>query len=212
MPSPTAPAGFVVRSQSAAAPPVESSVAAGGDLPAVGDDADAAVVVAPHRGHPLALDDPDARVRERALGEHARHTVAGGGAARVHDPAAAVAAFEPEALVELHAELDEVADPRGRLLGQHRDGARPAEPAARAQRVLRVQRGVVVLPDRRRDAALGEEAVRPQERALREDEDVGLARRAQGGEEAGDSAAHDDEAEPVVAVCVHGCLHGSFRL
>ncbi len=132
-------------------------------------------------------------MREHALGELARDAVPGRRAARVDDAPAAVAALEAEAVVELDAELDEVADPRRRLLGQHRDGARAAEPAACSQRVLRVQRRVVVLPDGGRDAALREQARRREQRPLREHEDVALGGRAERREEAGDAAADDDE-------------------
>ena len=147
-----------MRSQSAAAPPVESSVARAAT-------ARRSVTTPTQRSSsrqtdsirsPSATRDP--RMREHALGELPRDAVAGRGAARVHDAAAAVAALEAEAVVELDTELDEIADPRGRLVGQHGDGARPAEPAAGAQRVLRMERRVVVLPDRGRDAALGEQA------------------------------------------------------
>ncbi len=78
----------------------------------------------------------------------------------------------------------------------------PTEPAARAERVLRVQRRIVVLPDRGRDAALGEQARRREQRALREDEDVALGRRAQGREEPCDATADDDERQLGVAACI----------
>ena len=181
------------------------------DRAAVGDDAHAALVVAPDREHPLALGDLDSRVREHALGELARHAVAGRGAARVHDAPPAVASLETEAVVELDAELDEVADARRRLLGEHGDGARAAEAAARAERVLRVQGRVVVLAHGGGDPALCEQARRGEERPLREDEHVALARGAERGEEAGDAAAHDDERELVIAVS-SGIAHGSFSL
>ena len=134
-----------------------------------------------------------------ALGELARDAVARRGAARMHDAPAAVAALEPEAVVELDAELDEVADARGRLVGQHRDGARPAEAAARAERVLGVQRRSVVLPDRRRDPALREEARRREQRPLREHEHVALGGGAERREEPGDAAADDDERQARVS-------------
>ena len=156
---------------------------------------DAALVVAPDGEHALALGDLDPRVREHALGELSRHAVAGRSAARVHDAATAVTAFETQAVVELDAELDEVADASRRLLGENGHRARTAEAATGAERVLRVQRRSVVLAHRGRDPSLREQARRRQKRPLREDEDVALGRGAERREEAGDTASHDDERE-----------------
>ena len=180
------------------------------DRAAVGDDAHAALVVAPHGEHPLALGDLDPRVREHALGELSRHAVAGCSAARVHHATSAVTSFETQAVVELHAELDEVADASRRLLGENGHRARAAEASARAERVLRVKRRVVVLAHGRGDPSLREQAGRGQERPLREDEDIALARGAECREEAGDTATHDDERE--LATCMSGIAHGSFSL
>ncbi len=151
-------------------------------------------------------------MREHALGELASDTVSRRSAAGVDDAAPAVAALEPEPLVEVDAELDEVADARRRLVRQHLDGTRPTQPAARAQRVLGVQRRCVVLPHRGGDTALREEARGRQQRALREDEDVALGRRTQGGEETGDPPADDDEREIGLRACMRAVRHGSFRL
>ena len=52
---------------------------------------------------------------EHALDEHSRDAVAGRGATRVNDAPPAVAALEPEVVVEPDAELDEVANARRRL-------------------------------------------------------------------------------------------------
>ena len=209
IPSPTAPAGLVVRSQSAAAPPVDEKRRARRDHTAVGDDADAALVVAPDGQHPLAFGHGDPRMCEHALGELPRDTVAGGGSSSVDDAAAAVTALEAEAFVELDTELHEVADPCGCLVGQHGDGARPAEPAARSQRVLGMERRVVVLPHRGCDAALGEEARGREQRPLREDEDVALGRRAQCREEPWRRPAADDDerrARESSRLCARGSL------
>ena len=183
-----------------------------GDLAPVGDDADAALVVAPDRGHLLALDHRDPRMGEDALCELARDSIARRRAARVNDASAAVTALEPEALVELDAELDEIADPCRGLLREHRDGARPAQAAARAQRVLGVQRRVVVLPHGCRDSALGEEARRGEERPLGEDENVALGGSAERREETGDASADDDERQLLLPSSISPCAHGSFRL
>ncbi len=122
MPSPTAPGGFVVRLQSAAAPPVASSVARDRIGAAIGHDAEAAVTRTPKLLHALTFGDLDPRVGEHALDEHSRDPVTGRGAARVDDASPTVAAFEPEVVVELDAELDEVANPRRRLSGERCDG------------------------------------------------------------------------------------------
>ena len=182
------------------------------DRAAVGHDPDAALVVAPDGEHSLALRHPNTRVREHALGELPRDPVPRRGSARVHDAPSAVATLEAETLVELDAELDEVADARGRLLRQHGDGARAAEPATGAQGVLRVQRRRVVGAHRGGDPALGEEARRREERPLGEHEHVAFRGRAQRREEAGDAAAHDDERKLGVAGDISGFAHGSFSL
>ena len=151
-------------------------------------------------------------MREDALGELPRDTIARRGTSGVHDAPAAVAALEAEAFVELDPELHEIADPRSRLVGQHRDGARTAEPAARSQRVLRMERRVVVLAHCGRDATLGEQARGREQRPLREHEDVALGRGAQCREEPCDAPADDDERQLRVVACVSKFAHGSFRL
>ncbi len=61
---------------------------------------------------------------EDPLGELPRDPVARGCASGVYDPPLRVASLEAESLVELDAEVDEIADPGRRLLGQHGDGTR----------------------------------------------------------------------------------------
>ena len=143
MPSPTAPAGLVVRSQSAAAPPVASRVARAEIAPPS--------VVTPTQRNPStrARDaspstNRDPRVVEDALGERVRDLRPVRRAARVHDTGARMSAFEPEAEVELDSQIGEVGDARGASLGEDGDGARAAEPAARRDRVLGVQSRIVV--------------------------------------------------------------------
>ena len=120
----------------------------------------------------------------------------------VHAPPR-VAALEPELVVERHAEVGEVDDPRRRLLRQRAHGALAAEAAPGAQRVLRVELRRVVRtrsPRRRLPARASSttSAPGPSRRAGR-----GLGGRAERSVEAGDAAAHDDQ---VVLVGV------SFRL
>ena len=156
-----------------------------GDRSTVREDADAAIAVVPDRHHPLALCDLDAWMCEDAFGELSRDAVSGRSATRVHDSTRAVAALEPEAVVEVDSELDEVADARGRLFRQHRDGAPAADAAARSKRVLGVELRAVVLAHGSRDPALREQARRREQRALGQDEHLALGGRAQRREEAG---------------------------
>ena len=149
---------------------------------------------------------------EHALRELARHAVARGRAARVHDAASAVAAFETEAVVELDAELDEVADTSRSLGREDLDRARAAEATAGAKRVLGMQRRVVVLPDRGGDASLREEARGREQRPLRQDEHVALGRGAERGEEPRHASSDDDERELAIVTCLSGIPHGSFSL
>ncbi len=156
--------------------------------------------------------DGDPRMREHALDEHTRHPVAGRGATGMHDPSSAVTPLEPEVVVELDTELHEIADSRGRLGRQRGDRARAREPSPGPQRVVRVQRGRVVAPERRCDAALGQRAGRRTERSLGEHEDSSFGGRAESCEQAGNARAHDDEVEHFGAAGSVSLAHASFRL
>ncbi len=119
---------------------------------------------------------------------------AGGGAVAVEDARSRVAALEAEVVVELDAQAAQVVGAGGRLLGQDAHRARPAEPAARAQRVLGVIARIVVRPDRGRDAALGEEARRSAHARPGDDDDLGARLgRGEGGGQAGDAGADDGQ-------------------
>ena len=113
-----APGGFVVRSQSDAAPPVATSVARASIVrrsvttPAAGD-----------RAHGLPFGDANARVLEHAVDEHAEDLLAGGGACDVEHAAARVPAFEPRLGIERHAQLGEIGNPGRRLPDELADGA-----------------------------------------------------------------------------------------
>ena len=169
-------------------------------------DACAAIARPPDRPHPLALDDADSRMSQHAAGERTGHVVAGRRASRVDDAAAAVPSFEPEVVVELDAELDEIPDACGRLARERRDGAPAREAPPGAACVLRVQRRPVVLPHGGRDTALGQRARRGEKRALGEDDDVRFRGRAERREEPGDSAADDQEVGRGVArACLGVC-------
>ena len=104
-----------------------------------------------------------------------------------------MAALPAGLVLEVDAQVDQVDDPRRRFLGQDAHGARPAEAAAGAQRVLRVQRRRVAGTRRGGDAALGEIARRREQRAFRDQLDVCFRGGAQRSVEAGDAGADDDE-------------------
>ena len=105
-----------------------------------------------------------------------------------------VAALAPEVVVELDAELDEVGDPGGRLFGERSHRALAAEAAPGAERVRGMQRGRVVVGQRCGDAALRVPAVRACDRRPSR---AGGRRRSsaarEGGVQAGDTAADDDQ-------------------
>src|SRR5581483_5010647 len=113
----------------------ERRVAAGGDDGPVRleratrrPDADAPRVLDEQPDDLLALADADPRVREHALREHACDAGARRSAVRVQDAPPRMPALEPEAVVERHAELDEIGDASGRLVREHANRASPAEP------------------------------------------------------------------------------------
>ncbi len=101
-------------------------------------------------------------------------------------------AFEREPLVEARAELAEPRDAPGRLVAQELDGARPADAAPGRERVGCVERRIVALADRRRDAALCGIAVRRGMRGLREDCDGrAFVGGGESGGKTGDSGSDD---------------------
>ena len=151
-------------------------------------------------------------MREDALGELARHAIARRSATRMHDASPAVTAFETEPIVELDAELDEVANSGRSLLCENFHRARAAQTAARPQGVVGMERRIVVLTHRGRYAALGEQARRREQRSLRQDENVVLGSSAQRGEEPRHASADDDERRLAIGPCLSGIGHGSFSL
>jgi len=151
-------------------------------------------------------------MREHALGELASDAIPGGRPAGVNDATPTVAALEAEPFVELDAELDEVADACRSLVGEYLDCARTAKAPARSERVLGVERRIIVVPDSSGDAALSEEARRREERPLRENEDVAFGRSAESGEKSCHASADDDERHFAIGTCLPGIGHGSFSL
>ena len=170
IPAPTAPAGFVVRDHSAAAPPVASTTArADDDALVVQAHADAASGGRRQRDRAAVLQHLDPLVLGDERRQLARHAPAGRGAAGVHDPAHGVAALEAEREasaaigVEAHAEPFEVAHGRRRFAREDLRRAAPDGAAPCAQRVLEVLLARVVERQHGRQAAL-----RPVARRLRE--------------------------------------------
>src|SRR5215831_17776013 len=104
-----------------------------------------------------------------------------------------MAALEPEPVVEVDAELDEVCDPRRRLVRQCAHSAWATEATSRPQGVFRVQPGAVVLADSRCDTPLSQEARGRQQRTLGENQHVRLCRRTESRKQARDTSAGDDQ-------------------
>jgi hypothetical protein len=121
-----------------------------------------------------------------------------------------VAALEPEVVVELDTELEEVANPGRRLSGERRDRARARQAATREQRVLRVELGRVVVADRSCDAALRERARRREQRALRDESDSRVGCSAERGEETGDASTDDQEVDRGWCRAVRDSVHARF--
>ena len=111
-----------------------------------------------------------------------------------------MATFQPRLLVEAHAERDQVGDAGRSLLCQSLHGSGPRKTATGAQRVLGMELRAVAGPRRGREAALGEIARRSADRSFRDDKHAPIGGGREGGEEAGDPAAHDDEVVPVSRV------------
>ena len=165
MPSPTAPRGFVVRAQSAAAPPVASTVA----RPATNR-----LSVRTPRQRPSAVQRSTTRSPWTTempgwLRTRSERTFA------MRRPVSAPPAWttrgrewppsRPSSMIELDAQVDEIGDPGRRLGGESGDSAWPTEAPPRFERVGSVLGRIVVLAQRGCDAALrqitGRRAQRP---------------------------------------------------
>ena len=145
--------------------------------------------------HPDVVEDRDPWVRAHAFGEYRRDGLPGLRPAGMDDAAHRVASLPAEPFVEADSELDELGDPRRGLLDERGDGARTAEPPARAERVGGMELGRVALPHGRGDTALGLPAVRRCDGRLREQKHLRLGRRRERGCQAGDAPADDDRVE-----------------
>ena len=151
------------RAQSAAAPPVASTVPREVHLrrrrrPT--RHAGGAPVARDHGRGRRALEHLDALVARGQRRQLAGDPPAGGRAAGVHHAARGVTALEAQRQrtvavgVEAHAHALEVADALGRLLAEHLDRARPRRPPAGRERVGGVAVGRVVHRQRGGDPAL----------------------------------------------------------
>jgi hypothetical protein len=91
-----------------------------------------------------------------------------------------------------HAELAEPGNSPGRFGSQELDRARPADATTRCEGVRGVERGVIALTDRGRNATLRRIAVRDGVGGFRENRDRrALVGCGEGGGESGDSGSDD---------------------
>jgi len=128
-----------------------------------------------------------------ALDDGAHHLEAGGVAEGVDDAVVAVAALDAGLLVEAGAEGDEVVDlPRGLADDQLDDGA-VAEAGAGGEGVLDVVLEAVLGRAHGGDAALGVGAVALLDAVLGDHQHPEVGRGGQGGAQAGDAAADDQQ-------------------
>ena len=209
-PEPNDPGGLVVRDPQRGGAAGGEDRGAGGELPAVGGHDAAAGQDA---GGAVAFEDLDVGVRDGRGRQRAQDPPSRRAPAGVDDPAAAVAALEPERQVaaavgvELDAELLQLADPVRRLVGQHLGGGSARQAAPGDQRVLQVQLRRVVDRERRGGAALRPVGGRLGERPRGHERHFGaLPGGGEGGEQPGRAGAHDDEvgshaATPGITVC-----------
>ena len=159
IPSPIAPAGSSCAAR-ARRRRRSTGASRGRDRTAVGDDADAALVVAPDRQHPLAFGDAirGCASTRSASTRATRSPVAAPPACTTRLRLCPPSSPSPSSNSTPSSTRSRIR--AGASSGQHRDRARAAEPAAGPKRVLGVQRRRVVLAHRGGDPALGEEAVR----------------------------------------------------
>ena len=92
--------------------------------------------------------------------EHLRDPLTRLRAACMNDPAPRVTPLASETGIELDAVLYEIGNPGRRLTGENAHRAFATEASPGGERVLGVQRRVVICPDRSRDTALREVTVR----------------------------------------------------
>ena len=96
-------------------------------------------------------------------------------------------------MVELHSEADQAIDCRSGLVREGSDGEGIAESGAGADGICGVDFGVVEQRDRRCDATLGSLGVGLLEGGLADQGDIGEVGGQEGGVDAGQSAADDED-------------------
>ena len=212
IPSPTAPAGFVVRSQRAAAPPVERRVAR-----AV--TARRSVTTPTQRSSSRQIESmrsPSATVirgcaRTRSASVRATRSPVAAPPAwttrRRPWPPSSPRPSSKSTPSSTRSRIRAGASSVRTETALGRQSPRPARSVSSAW-----SDGIVVLSHRRGDPALREEARRREKRPLREHEDVAFGGCAERGEEPGDASTDDDEGKLAVVTCIPRCAHGSFRL
>ena len=106
------------------------------------------------REGPLGLGDGDARIGQDAVDEDLGDGTTRLGTRDMGDPPPGVATLQPEVVIERHAPLAQLGDPRRYLMDERLDRAQAAQSATSDQRVLDVQPQVVVRTLDRGHAAL----------------------------------------------------------
>src|ERR1043166_2931492 len=97
------------------------------------------------------------------------------------------------ALVELHAELYQILNPRRRFGHDRADNLLVAQTRAGFERVAHVQLERIFIARHARDAALRPRGIRVRTLAFRNHCDRSILRRLQGKAQPGDTASYDDE-------------------
>ena len=176
----------------------ERSAGSGHARPLAGDDVDGDLVLL------------DADAGRQAGRQHLLLDLLAGGVLGVGDPAPRVAALPREvepvrALpVELDAQRLEPPDPLRGLLHRHLDRVQVAQPRAGDERVLDVERELVVGPEDRGDPALGVLRVALLAAPLGQDEDAAVAGGLEGEGEAGHPPAQHQEVDVLARCRGHG--------
>ena len=170
------------------------------DRAPIRDDANATSPGDPELERELVLADLDARFGQHRVAEDACDPFPGRGAVNAENARVRMAPLEPKLVVEAHAQLDEVGDPRGCLLTENLDCARPTEPAARPDRVLGMKLRAVARPGRRGHPALREVARRSANRAFGQDQNTAVGSGGERTEEAGDASSHYDQVKAISRV------------
>ena len=205
MPSPVATAGLVVRS-------IQLACAAGGEQDRAGRDEqhfferlladDGARRIVPSwmiRSRVKAKSILDTLPVDRTLSTSTRMISRPGRIALgMEDPALGVGGFLGKGelrtfLVELGAPEDQLPDAGRPFLHQRADCFAQAEPVAGLDRIVKVDRDLVLVGQDHGHAALGVLAAALRRRVLGHDQHIAVPRKLHGGPQPGDAAADDEE-------------------